>query len=102
MEEVISKLIEVDKAARKRVSKAKKQSLKAGELLEEKKLSLAEENENKFKASLESIRHGQEEIIQKQKELIEADTQTKLEKLEQKYNENKDNWIQTIYNSITE
>lgn len=100
MEELLNKLIEVDKNARKRVSKAKKANAAAMEELESKKVQLKSAGEEKFAKELESERQKQSQLLKEASERIDGDCREAMQKMDALYAAQSDAWIDSIVNGV--
>lgn len=100
MEELLNKLIEVDKNARKRVSKAKKANAAAMEELETKKARLKSDSEEKFAKELENERQKQSLLLKEASEKIDNDCRATIEKMENLCSAQSTAWIDSIVDGV--
>lgn len=102
MDELINKLIEIDKNARARVARAEKSMTDAVEELEKTKEKLREENEKRFLEELEKEKAKQSRLLeQAQKQIEQAHKQT-VEQLNSLYEEKCDEWVSAVVaNTVT-
>lgn len=96
VDELINRLIEVDRQARERVDEAKSKRAKAVEELDSKKQQLKEENEQSFKAFVESKKAQCNEVLAKAKSEIEEKEQAVVANLDRIYAEKCDEWVDLI------
>ncbi|MGN0468997.1 MAG: hypothetical protein ACI4GY_09760 [Acutalibacteraceae bacterium] len=102
MEELLGKLIEVDKNARKRVAKAKKANARVLEELESKKQELKASGEEKFSKELEKEKENQSEILKEASERIDADCRKTVSQMDNLFAAEGEKWIQKIVSAVTE
>lgn len=100
MDELLNKLIEVDKSARKRVSKAKKEKSQALGALESKKEELKKQGEAKFTKAIEEEKSRQAGILENAEKQIEGNCESTVNKLEVLYKEKGDEWVSSIFADV--
>lgn len=96
MDELLNKLIEVDKSARKRVSKAKKEKSQALTALESKKEELKKEGEEKFKKAIDLERERQKTVLENAAEQIDENRRSTIAALNSLYEKKGDEWVASI------
>lgn len=97
MERIINDVIELDKEARYEVEQLQIEKSKIGEFLREERKRL--EKEMKDSAN-KTIQETKDEIALDLKDRTvstKSDYQSTLKKLEKSFNENKDLWVESIY-----
>ena len=101
MDTLIKQLVQVDKLARQRVSKAKKQRAGALEQLDRDKSEVRAELE----AAYQEFVAEQEELCQEQQKLasekVEASHARVIEALNKAYEENRDAWVNGVVEAVT-
>lgn len=102
MEDLLNKLIEVDRNARAQIAQAKEASAKAIEEFDRKKQKLKEENESKFTALLEQERKKQQAALEEVEKSIEETRSRLLERLDELYQANADRWVGEIVKNATQ
>ena len=101
MDELLNKLIEVDKSARKRVSAAKKEKSAALEAIERKKEELRKVNEEKYLKQLEKENAKQNAVLESSSKEIESNCLKTIETLKSIYEEKCDGWVNDIVSQVT-
>lgn len=100
MEQLIGRLIEIDKQARARVSKAKKERAKALETVDERR----KETEQAYQADLETLIETEEKHAENAKAAalleIEQSKRTLIAGLDSLYQERSDEWVDTIVERV--
>ena len=96
MDELINRLIEVDKQARARVDEAKNQRARAVEELDGIKQKLKEENEQSFKEFVENKKAECKETLAKATLEIEEKEKSVIENLDRVFSEKCDEWVDSI------
>ena len=101
MDSLVKQLVQVDKLARQRVNKAKKQRAGALEQLERDKAEVRAEIE----ADYQQYVAEQEELRREQQKLAAAQTEESharvIEALNESYNANRDAWIHSVVDAVT-
>ena len=100
MEDLLNKLIEVDRNARDRVAKANEASAKALEEFDKKKQKLKEENELKFTSLLEKERKKQKLSLEKVEKDIEQTRNRLIDRFNELYEKNGDRWVDEIVENV--
>lgn len=101
MEEIISKLIEVDKNARRRVAETRAKRGEAVREIEETKKLLEKENAEKFESALEAERQKQEKLLNEKRAHIAQKTDALVSQFQKLYEENCESWVQSLAESVT-
>ncbi len=101
MDNLIRELVQVDKQARLRVSKAKKQRAVALEQLEHDKALVREENEAALASYLEAQKAAQSQSREDALRRLEADSDRVIAELDKTYQENREDWVRVIVDSVT-
>ncbi|MGN1417798.1 MAG: hypothetical protein ACI4W6_00545 [Acutalibacteraceae bacterium] len=102
MEELLGKLIEIDKNARKRVAKAKKANTRVLEEIENKKQELKAGGEEKFSKELEKEKEKQSAILKDASKKIDADCRKTVSQMDNLFATEGEKWIQKIVSAVTE
>ena len=102
MDEVINKLIEIDREARKRVSKAKRSQLKGVASLDSKREEILRRNEEEFNKKIAELKKNRETIFNERRERISSEGRKKIADLEFLAEKSTDEWINKIYNMVIE
>ena len=101
MDALIKQLVQVDKLARQRVSKAKKQRAGALEQLERDKADVRAEMETAYQQYVAS----QEELRQEQQKLAAAEIEENhakvIDALNKAYEANREAWVQSVFDAVT-
>ncbi|MGN1443869.1 MAG: hypothetical protein ACI4XE_08465 [Acutalibacteraceae bacterium] len=100
MEELLNKLIEIDRQARIRVEEAEKTRSQLLDEIEKKKKKLVEKSETVFYESLEKEKNKQAQILSEQRAVIEKNLNDGIETLKLKNEKNSDRWVDMIVNNI--
>ena len=100
MEELLNKLIELDRQARARIEEAENARSLLLEEIEKKKKKLVEKNEADFQQALEKEKEKQAEILSREKAVIEKNLNEGIETLRLKSEENSGRWVDMIANNI--
>lgn len=100
MEELLNKLIEIDRQARIRVEEAEKARSQLFDEIEKKKKKLIEKSEANFKESLKKEEDKQAEILSEEKAEIEKKLNDGIETLRLKSENNSDRWVDRIIKNI--
>ena len=101
MDTLIKELVQVDKQARLRVSKAKKRRAVALEQLEQDKARVLEENETALASFLEEQKALQAQAGEKAMRRLEADSDRVIASLDAAYAQNREAWVLTILENVT-
>lgn len=102
MDEMIKKLISIDKQARVRVSKAKKERAGVVDELDKFKAELEAKNELEFKNFVESQNLKSEKELADARAEIEQRKNMAISKLNDVYAEKCDEWVDNIVRSVIE
>jgi hypothetical protein len=101
MDALIKQLVQVDKLARQRVSKAKKQRAGALEQLERDKAEVRAEMESAYQQYVAA----QEELQQEQQKVASAEIEEKharvIDKLNAACETNREAWVQSVFDAVT-
>lgn len=100
MEELLKKLIELDRLARESVAGAEQARADVLYELDEKKLRLKQKKEAECAAALESERKKQSEILQKAQKDISDSCKRKIDALNERYNEKHGEWTEMIFKNV--
>ncbi|MGN1194370.1 MAG: hypothetical protein ACI4SB_02705 [Acutalibacteraceae bacterium] len=100
MEELLNKLIEIDRQARTRIEQAQQARNQLLDEIDRKKKKLIEKSEAVFNQSLESEKEKQAEFLKNEKAEIEKNCTAGIEKLKALSEEKSDEWVDMIVNSI--
>ena len=100
VDELINRLIEVDKQARARVDEAKNNRAKAVEELDSRKQKLKKENEQSFKAFVENKKTELNETLATAKSEIEQKEQSVISELDRVFAEKCDEWVDSIVATV--
>lgn len=101
MDNLVRELVQVDKQARKRVSKAKKQRAVALEQLERDKAAVREENEAALSSYLEQLKTEQARTREEALRRLEADNDRVIQSLDAMYESERETWVRTIVDTVT-
>ncbi|MBQ4208352.1 MAG: hypothetical protein II621_08615 [Clostridia bacterium] len=101
MDNLIRELVQVDKQARMRVSKAKKQRAVALEQLERDKTLVREENEAALASYLEERKTAREALREEALRGLEADNARVIAALDEAYEANRESWVRAIVENVT-
>lgn len=100
LEELLNKLIEIDRQARERVEQAQQARNQLLDEIEKKKKKLVEKSEADFMAALEAEKEKQSGFLKTEKAKIEKNCADGIEKLRALSEEKSDEWVDMIVNSI--
>ena len=100
LEELLNKLIEIDRQARASVELAQQARNQLLDEIDKKKKKLVEKSEADFNQSLESEKQKQAEILKNQKAEIESKCASGIERLKALSEEKSDEWVDMIVNNI--
>lgn len=100
MEDLIMKIIDIENKAQELIADAKKADKELSERIDNDTHKLQDDIERKMKAKNASLRKFEEEDAQKQIKEISESTDKNLSRLEEKYNANKEKWINEIVENI--
>lgn len=100
MEELLNKLIEIDRQARVRVEEAEQARSRLLDEIEKKKKKLVEKSESDFNEALKKEKEKQAEILLNEKAVIEKNLNKGIETLRLKSEENCDRWVDMIVKNI--
>lgn len=100
MEELLNKLIEIDRQARASVEQAQQARSRLLDEIEKKKKKLVEKSEAAFHQSLESEKEKQAELLKNEKAQIEKNCAEGIERLKALSEEKSDEWVELIVSSI--
>lgn len=101
MDELLNKLIEIDKQARGRVEAAEQAKAQLFEELEAKKQKLIKKADEEYSESLEKERAVQSQKLEKEKARIEQSCREGFEALSRLYDEKCDEWVTQIVKNVT-
>lgn len=101
MDNLIRELVQVDKQARMRVSKAKKQRAVALEQLERDKTLVREKNEAALASYLEERKTAREALREEALRGLEADNARVIAALDEAYEANRESWVRAIVENVT-
>ena len=101
MDNLIRELVQVDKQARQRVSKAKKQRAVALEQLERDKAAVVEENNAALSSYLDQQKVAQSQAREEALQQLQADNDRVIAKLDEMYEQNRADWVRTIVETVT-
>ena len=102
MDEVINKLIDIDKQARRRVSKAKKASIKSVQMIDEKKKEIQEKNDEIYIGRISALKIEKQKYIEQQRDIITQRSEKRLQSLSRLAETEKQAWADKIYSMIIE
>ena len=102
MDDVIGRLIELDKKARKRVAVAKKASVRTVAKLDEKRDELLERDEEIFEKRISELKSSRETMIEAKKKEISASGDAAIERLDAAFEKNRDAWAERIFEIVTQ
>lgn len=100
LEELLNKLIEIDRQARTRVEQAQQARNQLLDEIDKKKKKLVEKSEAAFHQSLESEKEKQAELLKNEKAEIERTCTAGIERLKALNEEKSDEWVDMIVSSI--
>ncbi len=100
MEQLIGRLIEIDKQARARVSKAKKERAKALETVDVRRKEMEQSYQEKLDALIEEEQKRAEEAKAAALSEIEESKRTLVEGLDALYRENADAWVDSLVEHV--
>lgn len=100
LEELLHKLIEIDRQARSRVQQAQQARSQLLDEIEKKKKKLIEKSETAFHESLEKEKEKQSELLQREKAAIEKSCADGMERLKALSEEKSDEWVEEIVSSM--
>lgn len=101
-EQMIRKLIELDKFARKKVEDAQKEKDSLEDFLKNARRTLLKEETEKTKSAIhEALDAGEREKNAKTLNL-QSEYEATLKALEQRYADNRDAWIDALFNACVE
>lgn len=100
MDDLIKKLIEVDKTARKSVENAAASRVAAVKELDEKKQKLREDNDREFLLQAEKMKEEASLELEKAEKAIAEKENTVAAGLSAVYRENCDRWVENAVNNI--
>lgn len=100
MDDLLNRLIEVDKAARAMVKSANDANTAVLKEVEQRKKTLKAENEEKLTAKLRSEREKQDAALQKVKTTIETRTAQLIDRFDSMYAQKGDEWVEKIVNNV--
>ena len=100
MEQLIQRLIEVDKEARERVAKAKKERAGALDTIEAKRNEIEAQNDFAFEKLIAEEKARSEQLKSAAKGEIEAKKQTVLKHLDDLFEQNEEAWIEKLVASV--
>ena len=101
MDALIKQLVQVDKLARQRVSKAKKQRAGALEQLDRDKAEVRAEMETAYQQYVASQEEQQQEQQKFAAAEIEENHAQVIDKLNAAYEANRDAWVQSVFDAVT-
>lgn len=100
MDERIEKILRTDAEARKRISKAKNSAYLIMQESESEIESIRRQTEKRTKAKMENIaKQYRKQMLDCEKEKREKAGEIS-ERLEQQYRENKEKWVDTLFNRV--
>ena len=102
MDEVINKLIDIDKQARRRVSKAKKASIKSVAMVDEKKKEIQEKNDEIYVGRISALKIEKQQYIEQQRDIITQRSEKRLQALNELAEAEKHAWADKIFTIIVE
>ncbi|MCC8168810.1 MAG: hypothetical protein LIO59_00205 [Oscillospiraceae bacterium] len=100
MEDLIMKIIDIESRAQEIIKDAKEADKNLDANIEEETKKLHADIERRAQIKGETIRSIEDEDAEKRIEQIRKNTEESIALLEKKYNEKKENWIDTIVGSI--
>ncbi len=100
MEEILKKLIDIDKNARSQVKNANEASAKAVEEFDLKKQNLKEENKLKFTSMLEAERKKQKASLESIEKEIEQSRLRIINELNALYEKNGEQWVDMLVKNV--
>ena len=101
MDSLIEQLVQVDKQARQRVNKAKKQRAGAIEQLEQDKAVVRAENDAAFEAFLQMQKNAQQEKQAVEIQKIEEKHAHVIASLDNAFAKHGDAWVQSVVDAVT-
>lgn len=100
MEEIIKRIVNIESHAKELINNAEKEKNEREKELEKKlknlKSSLLEDANKK----ISTIRKKEFEDVSKELEKMEIDCLKKIEKMQRQYEENVDNWVNSLVNAV--
>lgn len=104
MEEIIKKLIEVDKSARERVEKAQAKKADVVGEIDSKRSEMKKSTEEAFALRSQQIRQQAYEQFEKQysQDKVDQARQEAIRELENSYSQNREKWVREIFERITD
>lgn len=103
MEDIIKKLLEVDKNARMKVADAKAKKADVMSEIEAKRAEMKKSSEQEFATRSQQIRQQAYEEFEKEYSQQKVDEKRKkaTDELQELYNKNRDRWVREIFERIT-
>lgn len=102
MEDILKKLIDIDKNARAQVKSANEASAAAVEEFDRKKQKLKEENEVKFASMLEKEKQKQKATLESVEKEIEQTRLRIIGEFNSLYDEKGEQWVSSIVENVTQ
>lgn len=100
MDNVITKILDVERKAREVIDDARKANDTLEKRLKKDSKNLGDDIERRVNAKNLALENFEESEADKKIEVIENELETKLEELENRYNKNKDRWIKNLTENI--
>ncbi len=101
MDNLIKELVQVDKQARQRVAKAKKQRAVALEQLERDKADVRAENEASLASFVEQQKLEKETERAAALEALERQNALVIKQLDARYAQNREQWVRSVVDAVT-
>lgn len=103
MQDIINKLIEVDKSARKKVEQASAKKADVINEVDKKRDEIKKRTQEEFlRISAENKEKAKQEFLQKySEEKVALYNKQALEQLDRIYREKRDSWVDEIFNRVT-
>lgn len=100
MEDLIMKIIDIEDRAQEVIKDAKKANAELDSRIKNETRKLETDITRKMEAKNAALKQMEEDDADKKIETIAADTEKHLSELEEKYNANKDKWVNKIVENI--
>lgn len=101
MQEMIERILEMDKAARRLTDEAQELRVNAEKEIELKKQQLHKDYLERAERKIEKLREEEESNAEKEMAAFRIKAQSIRDALNQSYNENHEKWVNDIFSQIT-
>lgn len=101
MQEMIERILEMDKAARRLTDEAQELRVNAEKEIELKKQQLHKDYLERAERKIEKLREEEEANAEKEMAAFRVKAQSIRDALNQSYNENHEKWVSDIFSQIT-